>query len=188
MAKGGTPRVTKAEHARRVDEIETLLARRLSTSRIERWGADKWGVSQRQIRNYIRAVRDRWEEESKGTDRTAKRDQLRATAEDIVARALSRTEVVRDAAGNPVIITNPDGSTKIATREVPDLKTAVRGSDVLARLDGLYQDRLKVDAQVKGAIAAAVSPTPERFRGRTREELAHFARTGRFPDSDQATG
>lgn len=178
MPKGATVRVTKAEHARRVDEIETLLARRLSTSRIERWGAEQWKVTQRQVRNYIAHVRKRWLEEAEGTDRTAKRDQLRATAEDIIARALSRSEVVRDAAGNPIM--DPK-SGKPLTREIPDLRTAQRGADLLARLDGLYQDRIKVDAKFTGTMAAAVT-RPEKFVGKTREQLLHFARTGRFPD------
>lgn len=166
------------EIARRLDETETLMARRLSTSRVSQLVAAKYGVTERQARKYIRKIRDRWAAESSSQDRSAKRDQLRATAEAIVSAALNKSEVVRDAAGNPVL----DSSGSPVMRETPDLKTAIRGADVLARLDGLYQDRLKIEDQ-RAPAAVATS----RFAGRSRLDLVHFARTGRFPDEATST-
>lgn len=172
-------RTDNDEIARRLDEVETLMARRLSTSKVCQWAAAKYSITERQARKYVQKIRERWAAESSTVDRAAKRDQLRATAESIVAHALSRSEVVRDADGNPIV--DPTTNRPLV-REVPDLKTAIRGADVLARLDGLYQDKLRVE----DARAPVVAVSSSRFAGRSREELTHFAQHGRFPDEASA--
>lgn len=185
MTRPANNGLTREEKAQRVDAIESLMTRRLSQPGIVAWARREWAVGERQARDYIRAVRDRWAAEAGGdlgVDRQERRLHMRASLNDIYARAMARSEIVRDAAGNPFI----DPTTgKPLVREVPELRTAVRAADALCRLDGLYQDRVALT----GANGAPL-PAPQinvMFLGRSREDLVAYARTGRWPEPIEAT-
>lgn len=161
----------RAEKARRLAEVETALVRRLSSQAIEIHFSKVWGVTSRQVHDYVREVRARWEKEAVSDDRRAERSHMRASVNDLYTRAMSKTEVVRDAKGN--VMLGPDGQPLRVER--PDFRAATRAAEILCRLDGLYQDEVKVT----GSLGASVSVG---FAARSREDLVHFARTGRWPD------
>jgi hypothetical protein len=174
-APKGVPRkaVGPAEKLRRMAEVEALLVRRLSNQAIEIHLAKVWGITSRQVHEYVRQVRQRWEKEAVTDDRRAERAHMRASVNDLYSRALGRTEVVRDAKGNPMI--GPDG--QVLRVEKPDLRAGARAAEILCRLDGLYQDQVQVKHTGSVGVAASVQ-----FVGRSHEDLVHFARTGRWPE------
>lgn len=167
----------RRQKAQRMAECEALMVRRLSIPAIEMHLARQWGISSRQVGDYILAVRQRWAKEAPSDTRLTERAHMRASLNDLYARAMSKTEVVRDAAGNPIL----DQTGQPLRREVPDLRAATRVAETLCRLDGLYQDAVKVE--VSGAVDTGLG-----FVGRTREELIAFAKTGRWPDPKAPTG
>lgn len=163
------------QRQQRLAEIETMLARRLSERRVEQDCAKRWGVAGRTVRLLVTEVRSRWAIEADGLDRAAKRAHMHATACDLYARAMGRTEVVRDGAGNPIM---EPGTGRPLLREVPDLKTAVRAADLIARLHGLLQTNIIVQPTAAPAQSVAANAS--------REDLLFFARTGRWPEGHAA--
>lgn len=176
MEKRKKKTATAAEREQRLVEVETLMARRLGVTSIEIHLAKQWGISTRQVRDYVAEVRKRWEVESITDDRKLERASMRASVNDLYARAMAKSEVVKDAAGNPIMGSNGQP----LRRDAPDIKAALRAAELLCRLDGLFQDSLKVQAQVQ------VTGVVGSFNDATKEELAHFAKTGRWPDRDGA--
>lgn len=172
-------RLSLIEKQQRLDAIEQLMTRRLTVSAVTAWAKKEWSIGERQVRDYIKGVRDRWAREALSDDRREERSHMRASLNDIFARAMSRSEVVKDSAGNPII--DPKTSKPI-TREVPDLRTAVRAAESICRLDGLYQDRLQIGGGRAGALPAGNGNTINIFVGRSDEELRHYARRGVFPE------
>ena len=53
------PKATKAEIERRVDEVYDLLINRVTYRAILGYGAQKWGVKERQMNVYIARARER---------------------------------------------------------------------------------------------------------------------------------
>lgn len=176
-AKGRRKKPTREEMFARLREVETLIARRLSTSAIETHLSGKWNVTRRQVRDYIARMRAQWAAEATTEGRIERRDHLRASVNDLYSRAMARTEIVRDAAGNPIM--DPQ-TQRPMLREVPDLKTAVRASEVLARLDGLNVEK------PGGPLVLPLTTMPalDFAKGKDRTALLHFAQTGRWPDED----
>lgn len=179
-AKRPTPEVVR----QRMTEVEAMLLRRLSTRYVQDVLAPRWGVTQRQVRDYISKVRQAWRQEAETLApeererRLLQRDHLRASLNDAYARALGRTEVVRDAKGNPII--DPTTS-KPLVREVPDLTNGLRALTLLMDLDAVGADRkVKIEHSGRvggtGAGAAAVV-----FADKTPEELRHFLTHGAWP-------
>lgn len=182
----GSTSLSREEKESRLNAIETLMVRRLTVSAISAWARKEFKIGARQVKDYIRAVRDRWAIEA-GADvpahRVEKRIHLDASLNDLYARAMARTEIVRDAAGNPMMIADEKGRHVPLTVERPDLRTAARVAESLCRLHGLYQDRI----QHTGRDGQPLPPTQVNvmFVNRTREELLFFARRGFFPDRDE---
>lgn len=166
------PKLDRRHKAQRLAECEALMVRRLSIPAIEMHLARQWGISSRQVGDYIKEVRQRWVKEAPSDARITERAHMRASLNDLYARAMSKTEIVRDAAGNPIL--DPQGQP--LRREVPDLRAATRVSETLCRLDGLYQDTVKVE--MGGGVTATVGA----FTERSREDLVAFAKTGRWPE------
>jgi hypothetical protein len=109
----------------RLDAIEMALAQCIRHQTIQSQFARQWEVTRRTIRRYIRAIYDRWETESK-KNRVLTREQMRAALQDLFARA------------------SMDGQ----------LKIAVDAADRLCRLEGFYEDKMKI--QHSGAVANTV--------------------------------
>ena len=188
---------SRAEIERRIDAIETQLATTRSPRAVATWAAAQWNVTPRQARTYIERARERWTREAGIEDRRSRRDAMRASLNALFHAASTRTEIVRDKRGQPVI----DPATGVAmTQPAPDLRAALRAADALCRLDGLYADRVEVDVTTRsgeGKKSLADRSKSELFyygdRGcwpddpgappeRSREELEHYIHHGHWPD------
>ncbi|MEQ8721011.1 MAG: hypothetical protein RID81_07020 [Sandaracinaceae bacterium] len=134
----GRTRADAFELERRLEYVEERLVLRLSTARVQREVAERYGVTTRTARDYIRKVRDRWNEEASTEDRVERRNHMRASVNDIFVQAMTRRVPVLERGGAPVLEEDPDGGSRPVEREEPDLKTAIRAAETLCRLDGLY--------------------------------------------------
>lgn len=180
------PPATQEVIEERLVETEAALLRRLAPARVAQTLAERWKVTPRQVRDYIREVRDRWrtDAEQLAPDeqrrRIAQRDHMRASLNDAYSRAMGRTEVVRDGAGTPVM--DPQTGRPLL-REVPDLNKALRAAALLMDLDALAQPKA-VNIKHSGIPAAAAPAGPQAniFAVRSADELRHFLTKGHFPE------
>lgn len=160
----------------RLFEAEQLLVKRLSPSSVQRQLSGKWNVTQRQVRDYIREVRRRWKTEADALAETEhgrreeQRTWLRETLNAAYAAAMCKTQVVFDEKGKPV--RDDDGNPMVI--DAPDTRSALRAAQLLMELDALAVDK-KIEIKHTGAVA--VSP----FAERSRADLEHFLKHGRFP-------
>jgi hypothetical protein len=184
-APKGVPakRTTLEEIRQRMQEVEAMLLRRLSTRQVQDVLAKRWNVTQRQVRDYIGKVRAAWRQDAvtlapeERERRLLARDHMRASLNDAYSRALGRTEVVRDAKGNPVV---DPGTGKPLLREVPDLVNGLRALGLLMDLDAVGADR-KVVIEHSGRVEGAAMPAALVFADRTPDELRHYLTHGAWP-------
>lgn len=132
----GEPKLApkQQEIARQCLEVEELLVRGMSTRRLVLRLKDKWGVSPETVYNRTRMVRDAWAAEAKKYDRGPKRDAHRQRLLKLYNMAVNRVRPLRDAEGNPVI---NEKTKKPFMVDEPDLRTAAKVLDSMAKLDGL---------------------------------------------------
>jgi hypothetical protein len=151
------------EREDRLREVEGAMARRIPTRQLEAMFAKRWNISVRQVRRYVATVRDRWREEAQEleSDRPKQRDAMRASLNVVFSKAMTKTAVVKDAAGNPLI----DPATgRPLTMEAPDLRGAVQAAKVLVALDAL-------DAPQRVELGGTVDHT---VSGEGIEDLKNF--------------
>ena len=117
--------VTKLARMDRLAFTEEVMARRFSRRGVERAIQEKYDVSARTARRYIRAVRKQWELEAE-QDRPRVRSELRAKLTRIYEIAMERMEYVR----------GTDGEEGYYYKD-RDLKVALLVVDRLAQLEGL---------------------------------------------------
>jgi predicted transcriptional regulator len=133
-------RATLEEQADRLSTIEQALVRRMSAIAVARHYARAWGMTERGVRKYIQRVREAWAAEALAeaaagrSSRESARDAMRASVNAVFAKAMTRSEIVRDGSGNPVL--EPKTGRPL-TREVPDLRSAASAARILIDLDGL---------------------------------------------------
>jgi hypothetical protein len=127
---------TRATMDERVDVAEGLLVQCKPVWQVKNELAQKYRVTIRQAREYTERVRERWAREAGALDRSARRNAIRASVEDIYSKAISQTRVLRDQKGKPV--TDPKTKKPILI-PVPDLRGALRAAQVLIALDGLAE-------------------------------------------------
>jgi len=154
--------------AERLAIVEQVLLNRMGGPRTQIELGKKWGVNARQVRKYMTEVRKRWraEAEALGPDeRLARRDGWRASLEQVFAKAMTRTVVITDSVGGPLL--KKDGTP--LTREVPDLKNAIAAAKLCIDLDGLA-----APAKTQVEITDATTPIKER----SADELVEYLRTG----------
>lgn len=177
---GSRKQVDERTMAKRLVEIEGQLARKISPKSLETAYAERWGITHRQVRKLIHRVQLRWDAEARnGTPheiREQRRNGMRVTLETIVAQALSRTEVVKDAKGAPVM--GPGGQP--LTRPSPDHRSAVRALRTLMDLDGLAQPK-ELTLHHQGVIEQR-----HVFEDASPDELRAYLLTGRTPEAQRA--
>ncbi len=129
-----TPRKKYSRNTRglapeRLMVIDQMLRQCLTHGAIAALCAKNWGLSERQIHNYIRAVYVKWEEDAKKTlvDRTWLR---RSQLEGVLETAMQM--------------------------KPPDLRVAVAALDRLCKVDGVYAP-LEVHAGVSATVETRVS-------------------------------
>jgi hypothetical protein len=128
--------------AERLLEVERRLAHCQPHPAIARELSQQWGVSERQIRTYVSAVYARWAREAEER-RDHRRAEIRATLQRIVHEAMSRGEY----------------------------RAATMAADRLAKLEGLYVERLEFtgDVTTRGGGASIVALSEEQVIARIRE-------------------
>lgn len=180
-------RTTKEEYEKRIAACETLMIRWRNAGRIRVHLAKEFGVKPDTVAAWMTEVRKRWrkqaeEEAAAGFDaRTAQRDAMRQLLNDVVAQAMSRSEIVKDAKGNPVL----DPTTmKPVTRANPDLQRVLRAAQQLRDLDALDLAKDQV-LRITGAVAT--TSLGNFTEGRSAVELAHFLEHGYWPGAAKPT-
>lgn len=129
------------------------MARRIPRAQLEAAFAKRWNISTRQVRRYTEDVRARWREEALENQeaRESQRDSMRASLNAVFSKAMTKTVVLKNASGDPVL----DANGRPLTFEAPDLRAAVHASRVLMQLDALDQpQRVELSAQVEHKTTA----------------------------------
>ncbi len=127
VAKG---QITPYETVRaRLMDVESMLISKASPRIIEHTLSKKWGISHRQVRNYIARVQATWDAEAPSDARLATREVMRKSLASAAHRALSEG----------------------------DVNQHIRALDMLARLDGLYAPQ-RTEAAFTGSLGATPPP------------------------------
>lgn len=187
MPKGNQPQEVLAD---RMAAIELAMIRRQRTTRIMAEFAREWGISERQVLRYMQKVRERWRAEADADPnrRERERDHMRMSLNDLYSQAMTRTELVRDAKGNPVPQVDKSGKVKrdnagnvvMQTVRSPDVRTAASVARTIIELDALQAPPPKgppIDLNLQGkldhGVSAADRSTLEAFlRGLPRPVIA----------------
>ncbi len=144
----------------REQEIEAALLRRLPPHQIAVAMAKRWGTSERTAWNYMAKVRARWVNEAgreATTDgRVEVRAHMRASLNDVYAKAMGRRAPVLDSTGAPVM--DPKTGQPL-TVERPDLGKAIQVARLIVDLDALQAPPPVQQIAVQATVAAAVSKT-----------------------------
>jgi hypothetical protein len=160
-----TKRTTAEEREQRIDFAQEVYTRTLNTAKTALAIEAQFGITRRHARNIIRQMRDRWEEEAvlEG-DIEDRRTEMRMTVRATYERAMRRRVAQHNADGTPAFY--PKGHPRegqLVTTEQPDLQLALRAAEYLARLDGLFVHRVKLDhdAGPAGLVDAIAAMTAE---------------------------
>lgn len=141
-----------------MDVTAELLARRVSNSKIKKALAARFNVSGRTGDRYIQRVLTLWSEEDDERQRY-RRTQARRSLEGIVESSLLGDErwVGKDDQGKPVY------------RRVPDRKSAVAASRLLARIDGI------MDTEERSAVARLLDTVLDGLQEDIAEDIAELS-------------
>ena len=126
------------EIGQQVDRAEELLTSQLSAHRVKRILMEEFSISRPTAERRIKALYDRWREEST-RDRQTDREQCRRSFQAIAHGCLLRKTVQRDCDGYRLV---PD----------PDYKHAIQAIDRLCRLEGHYEHDRERDRTAKGLV------------------------------------
>jgi len=140
QVKRSPPKVKKSKASRQefveqMDFVESLMVRRLSERQIFKLLADRYGMGERQGYRYLTAVRERWAQEANDMGRSARRDHLRKSIEDLYVRALATS------------VTKPD----------PDVRAATRAAKLLIEIDAVMADPPKQGIELTGTVGVATT-------------------------------
>jgi hypothetical protein len=173
-------RTTKEEYEKRIEACQTLMIRWRNAGRIRAELSKQFGVKPDTVAAWMTEVRKRWrkqaeEEAEAGFDaRTAQRDGMRELLNDVIAQAMSKATIIKDAKGNPVL----DAEMKPIVVQAPDLQRVLRAAQQLRDLDALDLPKDQV-LRITGAVAT--TPLGSFTEGRSAVELTHFLEHGFWP-------
>jgi hypothetical protein len=134
-------KLSKEETRRRFFVAEEILVRMLTVRRAAPEVARQLRMTIPSAERLLRQVRDIWDLESAQSDPEKRRTEYRAGAQHLYTASLSKRVVAHDADGKVAMA--KDGQP--VTIAAPDLRTAARALELMARLDGLYTETLSVD-------------------------------------------
>lgn len=123
--RSGGSAIRIADHLKRLDEIEDMLVAGVPVRRVTRLVAEKYGMSRRNARRYIRAVSDRWREES-AASREDKRAEMEARLVNLLRLAIDKKMAFLQ-----------DG--EVVEYSSPDIRGASSALELLCRLHGLLE-------------------------------------------------
>jgi len=137
-------------------EVEQGLLRRLPPQQIARALATRWSTTERTVWAYIARVRARWEREAAdGGRREEARDHMRASLNDVYAKAMGRRAALTDDKG-VAILDQKTGQPMMAER--PDLNNAIKAARLLVDLDALQQPPPVQALTIAATVQATVDP------------------------------
>lgn len=137
-----------------MDVTAELLARRVSNSKIKKALSSRFNLSGRTGDRYIARVLEQWSEEDDDRSRY-RRTQARRSLEGIVESSLLGDErwVGKDDQGRPVY------------RRIPDRKSAVAASRLLARIDGI------LDTEERSTVARLLDSVLDGLRDDVTDDV-----------------
>lgn len=182
-------RISAVEMRQRLRDTERHLVRLGTTGAVEEALSKKYGVNERTVRAWIKKVREQWEAEALAEEqelgiplREVRRQHIRQMLLDIHAQAQSRSRVVKDAKGDPVIVEDPNtGEKRPLTRNDPNTSASLQVIKQLRFLDALDQPRVK-HVHLSGALADST----DEYKDRTPAEQAFYLSKGRWPTLAEA--
>lgn len=156
--------MSQDEHDKRVAETQQLLLTVRRDAHVQRQLADRWDITHRQARNWIRKAYAKWAADAKEHGdpievREARRNKARETYETVIAIAFNRTEVVKNDDGEVVLDERemlPDGRKNPRyklpiERPKPDLVRVVTALLGMRHLDGLNEPT-KLEVDITGTL------------------------------------
>lgn len=137
------PRMTE-ELANRLAFTAEMMVRLRSAYRVQLEVSKHFGVTTRAVRGWMKRVRELRRDEDDVTTRIMKRNDMRASFDMAASLAISRTQVVKDKDGNPVMeeVWDPRANQvvrRVAMRPNPDLQKFLHACRELVHLDGLAE-------------------------------------------------
>lgn len=134
-------KASRQELEERLRAAETLMVQRVRMATVVDHLVRAYGVTERQAQRYCERVRERWAA-SRPRDlaqRDARRDEIRATLDEVIRRALTATRPVKDASGAVLVELDEDGRARPVTVAAPDLRAALHGLRLAIALDALEE-------------------------------------------------
>ena len=107
--------------------VEECLSKGWSVLHIWRVHGRKWGIARPTIWDYARDIRNTWRAEALSDDRKASREELRAIIREGIKTAFEARRAIPLADGGMEMVSDPD------------VRSVMKGAELLARLDGLFQ-------------------------------------------------
>lgn len=134
MSKGDDEKSASTEDRIRV--AETLLLQRVRIGSVVAHLVRTYGVSERQAQRYVAKVREGWRRGAPRDveTREARRDEVRATIDEVIRLAMQRRKPLRGPDGGPVFA---PGTTDPIMVPEPDLRAALHGLRLAMQLDAL---------------------------------------------------
>ena len=123
----GTHKCSAMEKEDRLAVVEECLSKGWSVLHIWRAHGRNWNVEKDSLWVYAREVRARWRAEAVSDDRKANREELRAIIREGIKTAFEAQRAIPLADGGMELVSSPD------------VRSVMKGAELLARLDGLFQ-------------------------------------------------
>lgn len=155
MSRKGKPKRTKMEMELVYADVEDHLIRLASEGGVIQRLIAKYGVSHKQVREWISEVYARYRkaQEDNPQIREDRRNLMRARIETIHSMAVNKQITLRNPDGKPVM--DPVRNTPVRVPS-PDLKNALDACKQLRELDGLDMP-VKVDVKTEGKNELALN-------------------------------
>ncbi len=170
-------RISNAEYQIRLLETDKLCVRLVDTHKVRAALMKKYGVAESTANQWIAKVKKRWREDVEHKNaqmpeiREARRSQMRAMLQDVIAQANSKQTTMRDRGGKVIL----DKTGKPIMQAAPDLKASLAAMSQLRDLDALDQP--------KAAHLLVTNTTKE--DGMSQDEMDFFVATNRFATPDE---
>lgn len=152
-------KASRQELEERYRAAETLMVQRVRMATVVDHLSRTYGVTERQAERYCERVRERWAA-SRPRDlaqRDARRDEIRATLDEVIRRALTATRPVKDASGAVRVEVDDEGRARPVTVPAPDLRAALHGLRLAIALDALEEPAGRTYVDSPPALTAEVT-------------------------------
>lgn len=155
-----TPKANRIEIEERIRAAETLMVQRVRMATVVDHLVRAYGVTERQAQRYCERVRERWASARPRdlAQRDARRDEIRATIDEVILRALTRKIPAKDERGATRVEVDEDGQARPVLIAAPDLRAALHGLRLAIALDALEEPAGR--SYVEGTPATLVPASP----------------------------